>query len=99
MQFYGSGRNELHGGFNFVFLNAPLDAAVMRPIVEEVEAQLPAGAWPIWTGSNHDVSRLATRWAGGDVAKVRVRPAAAADAAGHAVPLPGRRDRADRRAH
>ncbi len=26
MQFYGSGRDELHGGFNFVFLNAPLDA-------------------------------------------------------------------------
>ena len=43
----------------------------MRAIVEEVEATLPAGAWPIWTGSNHDVSRLATRWAGGDPAKVR----------------------------
>ena len=43
----------------------------MRAIVEEVEATLPVGAWPIWTGSNHDVSRLATRWAGGDPAKVR----------------------------
>jgi alpha-glucosidase len=43
----------------------------MRAIVEEVEATLPAGAWPIWTGSNHDVSRLATRWAEGDPAKVR----------------------------
>jgi alpha-glucosidase len=71
MQFYGSGRNELHGGFNFVFLNAALDAAAMRTVVEEVEAILPPGAWPIWTGSNHDVSRLATRWAGGDLAKVR----------------------------
>jgi alpha-glucosidase len=36
-----------------------------------VEATLPAGAWPLWTGSNHDVSRLATRWAAGDPAKVR----------------------------
>jgi alpha-glucosidase len=71
MQFYGTGRNELHGGFNFVFINAALDAGAMRPIVEEVEATLPEGAWPIWTGSNHDVSRLATRWAGGDPAKVR----------------------------
>ena len=71
MQFYGNGHDELHGGFNFVFLNAPLDAAAMRAIVEEVEATLPPGAWPIWTGSNHDVSRLATRWAGGDPAKVR----------------------------
>lgn len=71
MQFYGNGRDELHGGFNFVFLNAALDAAAMRAIVEEVEATLPEGAWPIWTGSNHDVSRLATRWAGGDPARVR----------------------------
>jgi alpha-glucosidase len=71
MEFYGNGRNELHGGFNFVFLNAALEAEAMRGIVEEVEATLPAGGWPIWTGSNHDVSRLATRWAGGDPAKVR----------------------------
>jgi alpha-glucosidase len=43
----------------------------MRAIVEEVEATIPAGAWPIWTGSNHDVSRLTTRWAGGDLTKAR----------------------------
>jgi alpha-glucosidase len=71
MQFYGTGRDELHGGFNFVLINAPLDAAAMRAVVEEVEATLPERAWPIWTGSNHDISRLATRWAGGDAAKVR----------------------------
>jgi alpha-glucosidase len=71
MEFYGNGRNELHGGFNFVFINASLQAAEMRRIVEETEALLPAGAWPIWTGSNHDVSRLATRWAAGDLNKVR----------------------------
>jgi alpha-glucosidase len=71
-QFYGSGENELHGGFNFVFVNAALDAAAMRAIVEATEAALPADAWPIWTGSNHDVSRLATRWAGGDLGKARV---------------------------
>jgi alpha-glucosidase len=71
MEFYGDGRNELHGGFNFVFINATLNAEEMRDIVEETERLLPDGAWPIWTGSNHDVSRLATRWAGGDPAKVR----------------------------
>jgi alpha-glucosidase len=71
MQFYGSGRDELHGGFNFVFINAPFEAAPLRNVVEETESLLPEGAWPIWTGSNHDVSRLATRWAGGDPAKVR----------------------------
>ena len=71
MEFYGNGHNELHGGFNFVFINAALEAGAMRAIVEDVEATLPDGAWPLWTGSNHDVSRLATRWAGADTAKVR----------------------------
>ncbi len=71
MEFYGDGHNELHGGFNFVFINAALEAEAMRRVVEDTEALLPEGAWPIWTGSNHDVSRLATRWAGGDVAKIR----------------------------
>jgi alpha-glucosidase len=71
MEFYGDGTNELHGGFNFVFINAALEGEAMRAIVEDVESTLPEGAWPIWTGSNHDVSRLATRWAGGDPAKVR----------------------------
>jgi alpha-glucosidase len=72
MSFYGNGRDELHGGFNFIFINAPLQAEAMRAVVEDVEASLPEGAWPIWTGSNHDVSRLATRWAAGDPAKVKV---------------------------
>jgi alpha-glucosidase len=72
MSFYGNGRDELHGGFNFIFINAPLEAAAMRTVVENVEASLPGDAWPIWTGSNHDVSRLSTRWADGDPAKVRV---------------------------
>ena len=43
----------------------------MRPIVEGMEAMLPEGAWPVWTGSNHDGKRLATRWAGGDPARTR----------------------------
>ena len=44
----------------------------MRAIVEATEAALPPGAWPAWTGSNHDMSRFATRWAGGDPARARV---------------------------
>jgi alpha-glucosidase len=43
----------------------------MRPIVEGVERMLPEGAWPAWTGSNHDGKRLATRWAGGDPGRTR----------------------------
>src|SRR3712207_2185448 len=58
--------------FNFLFLHADLDAAPMRRIVEEVERLLPPAAWPVWTGSNHDAGRLATRWAGGDEDRARV---------------------------
>ncbi len=72
MEFYGNGHDELHGGFNFVFINAPFEAGALRAVVENTEALLPEGAWPIWTASNHDVSRLATRWAAGDPARVKV---------------------------
>jgi alpha-glucosidase len=70
-EYYGSG-DELHLAFNFSFINAPLEAAPMRAIVQATEDALPAGSWPAWTGSNHDMSRFATRWAAGDAAKARV---------------------------
>jgi alpha-glucosidase len=69
--FYGLGEDELHLAFNFLFFHCDLDPAQMRPIVEGMERMLPAGAWPVWTGSNHDGKRLATRWAGGDPARTR----------------------------
>jgi alpha-glucosidase len=69
--YYGSGEDQLHLAFNFLFVHAELDAGELRPIVEAIEEKLPAGAWPVWTGSNHDAGRLATRWAGGDEAKAR----------------------------
>jgi alpha-glucosidase len=71
-RFYGSGHDELHLAFNFPFINAPLEADAMRSIVEDTEAALPPEGWPVWTGSNHDMSRFATRWAGGDPAKARL---------------------------
>src|SRR5215213_506840 len=58
--FYGLGEDELHLAFNFLFLHADLDPAQMRPIVEGMERMLPQGAWPVWTGSNHDGLRMAT---------------------------------------
>ena len=70
--FYGSGSDELHLAFNFLFVHAELAAEPLRAIVERIEAELPAGAWPVWTGSNHDAGRLATRWAQGDEARARV---------------------------
>ncbi|HXW35407.1 MAG TPA: alpha-amylase family glycosyl hydrolase [Acidimicrobiales bacterium] len=71
VSYYGTGEDELHLGFNFVFIEAEFDAQVLREIAERTEELLPNGAWPVWTGSNHDVSRLATRWCDGDPAKVR----------------------------
>ncbi len=64
--FYGDGSDELHLAFNFLFVHEPLDVARMRAVVEHMEAHLPQAAWPVWTGSNHDAGRLATRWAKGD---------------------------------
>jgi alpha-glucosidase len=69
--FYGSGQDELHLAFNFLFVHAGLDAEAMRAIVEGVEAMLPPASWPVWTGSNHDAGRLATRWAGDDERRAR----------------------------
>jgi alpha-glucosidase len=69
--YYGSGEDQLHMAFNFLFVHAELDAAELRSVVEAIEEKLPAGAWPVWTGSNHDAGRLATRWASGDEAKAR----------------------------
>lgn len=70
-RYYGDGTDELHLAFNFPFIESPLSAGELRHVVEEVESLLPAGACPAWTGSNHDMSRLATRWAGDDPRKVR----------------------------
>ena len=69
-RFYGDG-DELHLAFNFPFIEAPLSAERLRSIVEQTEALLPPDAWPAWTGSNHDMSRLASRWADNDPRKIR----------------------------
>ena len=69
--FYGTGTDELHLAFNFPFMFASLDAAQMRTVIEQAEAALPQGAWPVWTGSNHDFVRFPTRWCDGDERKVR----------------------------
>jgi alpha-glucosidase len=70
VEFHGD-NDELHLAFNFGFITAPLEAGPMRDIVEALEALLPAEAWPVWTGSNHDMFRFPTRWAGDDRRKIR----------------------------
>jgi alpha-glucosidase len=70
--YYGRGDDGLNLAFNFVFIDSAFEADVLRGVVEGTEARLPSEAWPVWTGSNHDVSRFASRWAGGDPARARV---------------------------
>jgi alpha-glucosidase len=70
--FYGSGVDELHLAFNFVFLFAELAAGTLAPVVARTEELLPPRAWPVWTLGNHDVTRFPTRWAGGDERRTRL---------------------------
>jgi alpha-glucosidase len=70
--YYGDGHDELHLAFNFPFISADFEPAALRAVVEEAEALFPSGAWPVWTGSNHDMFRFPTRWAGDDPRKVRL---------------------------
>jgi alpha-glucosidase len=69
--YYGNGADELHLAFNFPFLTAPFEAAAMRQVVHDTETLLPPGAWPAWTGSNHDMSRFSSRWGDNNSAKIR----------------------------
>ena len=68
--YYGAG-DELSLAFNMPFLFSAFDAEALRAVIADTAARLRADHWPVWTMSNHDVSRFATRWCGGDVRKVR----------------------------
>jgi len=72
MRYYGDDDDGLQLALNVVFLDAALDATEMAAVVGRTEGLLPAGAWPLWTASNHDIVRFPTRWADGDEARIRV---------------------------
>jgi alpha-glucosidase len=59
--FYGAG-DELNLAFNFMLIHSTFRAAELRAAVEHAEQHLPAHAWPVWTGGNHDNHRFPTRW-------------------------------------
>lgn len=71
LPYFGTGEDELHSAFNFLFVHAPFRAEPLRRIVEGMEAQLPRAAWPVWIASTHDAGRLVTRWCGEAPARVR----------------------------
>jgi alpha-glucosidase len=69
-RYYGED-DELNMAFNFPFSVGSFSAERLRAVVEATEGVMPEHAWPLWTGSNHDVGRLATRWCDGDDRAVR----------------------------
>lgn len=69
-RFYGSG-DELHLAFNFSFVHAPFEAGALAGVVGQSERIIPEAGWPVWTLSNHDVSRVMSRWCAGDERKLR----------------------------
>ena len=60
----------LHTAYSFELLGARLDGAHIARSVQEAGA---ADAWPCWAFSNHDVIRVATRWAAeGNLARIEL---------------------------
>jgi alpha-glucosidase len=56
---------------NLPFVRADFELDQLRPIVEATLELIPASRRPVWFASNHDHSRMATRWAQGDPEKHR----------------------------
>jgi alpha-glucosidase len=69
-RYYGDD-DELQLAMNFRFVEADLDAAELRAVVEASVNAFPAEAWPVWCSSNHDIARFPTRWCMGDESKIR----------------------------
>jgi len=69
--YYGREEPELHMGFNFFFALATLSAPELAAVVDSTLSALPPGANPVWTASNHDLGRFATRWCAGDTRAVK----------------------------
>jgi len=60
--YYGEDLDELHMPYNFSLVHTPWKADEVAARVDELEAALPAGAWPNYVLGNHDETRLATRF-------------------------------------
>jgi alpha-glucosidase len=60
---YTAGSDKLHMAYCFDLLAPQHDAAFLRGRIELFE-QLGGTGWPCWAISNHDVTRVATRWGG-----------------------------------
>jgi alpha-glucosidase len=70
-------RDELHLAFNFPLLHATWDAEAMRQTIDGTRTPLSSvGATSTWVLENHDVTRIPTRYGGGEEGRRRARAAA-----------------------
>ncbi len=67
---YTEGADRLHSAYSFFLLRAPAATPVL--INQVMEGWQAASGWPAWSLSNHDVVRVATRWAGDDPARAKL---------------------------
>ncbi|MCR4406105.1 MAG: alpha-amylase family glycosyl hydrolase [Anaerolineae bacterium] len=70
IRYYGENNDGLHLPFNFRLMALPWQAQAIHRSVDELEAALPAFAWPNYVLGNHDSPRLASRLGGQAQARV-----------------------------
>src|SRR5918994_6938338 len=68
--------DQLHMVHNFSFMYLPWEADAMRASVDHFEELSTDLAWPAWFLSNHDHSRVVSRYGGGKLGRARARVAA-----------------------
>jgi alpha-glucosidase len=68
VSFLDSG-DQLHLAHNFFFTDLPWNAEAFRTLIDDFESLAGDGVWPAWVMSNHDNSRVATRY--GSLARAR----------------------------
>lgn len=61
---YTQGNKRLHMGYNFELLADEFSANYIRKSVNSLESVIGQG-WPCWAVSNHDVTRVVSRWGDG----------------------------------
>jgi alpha-glucosidase len=64
-------RPQVHLPFNFQLIENRWDASVLRRVIADYEASLPAFGWPNWVIGSHDAPRIAAR-----IGEVQARVAA-----------------------
>ena len=62
---YTADGDKLHMAYSFNLLTPTFSAFYIRSQVEEFEARVKGG-WASWSVGNHDVARVASRWANGN---------------------------------